>query len=322
MRTSSEIPKILVTVDLSMCPDVLPQLQAVGKVTYQPQPSPEQLLALLPHCDAYMGHVFNPIGEAQLAAAPHLRVLCTCSTGTDHLDIAAIRQRGIQLISLTTEYDLLNRFTATAEMAWTLLLACRRQLPRQFERVKNGEMWVDPNMPLPEQLSEQTLGIIGHGRLGTMVGRFGKGFNMKVQACDVRIIDEPGITQVDLDTLLRTSDVITLHVHLRDDTRRMIDQQAISRMKPGVTFINVSRGELVDEDALLQALESGHIAAAGLDVIQNEWDPNRASRPLIQYARTHDNLVMTPHVGGLSRTTITLARRHIAARLIATLTEK
>ena len=313
-------PEILVTVDLSCCPDALDVLRTVGNVTYLPRPDRSLLAESLPRCDAYMGRVHNPIDSQLLDLAPRLKVICSCSAGTDHLDVAAIRGRGIHMISLTTEYELLDPFTATAEMAWTLLLACRRRLPRQFDRVKSGEMWVHPDMPLPEQLSEQTLGIVGYGRLGRMVGEFGRGFRMRVLACDIKPICAPGIEQVDLETLFRTADVISLHVHLREDTRRMINRESIAMMKPGVTIINTARGELIDEDALLEALRSGQVDAAGLDVICNEWDPERAERPLIQYALTHDNLVMSPHVGGLSRTSLAMARRFIADQLARFLT--
>lgn len=316
-------PDILVTVDLSMCPDALETLRAVGDVTYLPKPTRAQLLEHLPACDAYMGHVYNPIDRELLDAAPRLKVLCTCSTGTDHLDTEAVKQRGIHLIALTHEYELLDRFTATAETAWTLLLACRKRLPRQFQRVKDGEMWVHPDMPLPEQLSEQTLGVVGCGRLGSMVCGYGVGFRMRVISYDPnKSIDIPGVEQVDFDTLITDADVISLHVHLRDDTLHMINRDTIARMKPGVTIINSARGELIDEDALLDALASGHVGAAGLDVIRDEWDPNRAQRPIIEYARTHDNLVMTPHIGGLSRTSITMARRFIADKLSQYLTKK
>lgn len=303
-----------------MCPRVLDDLAAVGQVTYEPHPSPERLLELLPDCDAYLGHLDRTIGQTQLEVAPNLRVVCTCSTGTDHWDVAALKARGIHRISLTTEYELLDRFTATAELAWGLLLSCRRLIPREFERSRRGEMWVDKSIALPEQLSEQTIGIVGLGRLGKMVARYAQGFGMHVLACDVKPIDMQGVTQVDFDTLLRESDVVTLHVHLRDDTRLMIDAAALAKMKRGVTLINVSRGELIDEAALLAALESGRVAAAGLDVIQNEWDENRVNHPLVQYARTHDNLILTPHIGGMSRTSITLAREHIAKKLIEHLT--
>ena len=309
-------PHILVAVDLSTCPEALDQLRQVGQVQHLAEFDQELVESLISKADAYLGHTDVRVTEQLLAKAPRLRVICTCSTGTDHIDLDALRAREIDLISITTEYELLDTFTSTAEMAWLLLLACRRRLPRLFERAKDGQVGLEEGRPIPHQLSRQTLGVVGYGRLGRMVTEYGKAFRMRVLACDPYVqVDTPGIEQVDFDTLLHRADVISLHVHLNDETRRMIDRKALARTRPGVTLVNVSRGGLICEEALLEALASGHVVAAGLDVVDNEWDPNLQRRELLEYARTHDNLILTPHVGGGSIESVVDARMFVARKL-------
>jgi D-3-phosphoglycerate dehydrogenase / 2-oxoglutarate reductase len=312
---SSKRPKILVTADFSECYDSIKHLSEVATVDYRPAANRETVLEAIADCDAYLGVTFPQIDEAVLQRAPKLRVVCTASTGTDHIDLEGLRRRGIHLISITTEYALLDSFTATAELAWGLLLACSRQIPRLFERAKAGEIGLLKGQPLPRQLSQKTLGIIGCGRLGRMIAQFGKAFRMRVLVCDVRPIKIEGVEQVDFERLITTADIISLHVHLREDTFHIINRDAIARMKPGVILINTARGDLIDEEAMVDALQSGHIGAAGIDVVHNEWDPNLQRRLLLEYARSHDNLVLTPHVGGATLESITGARVFVAEKL-------
>ena len=315
---SDRRPRILVAVDFSMCMEALDCLREVGEVEYVASIEQERLLERIGGFDAYYAWTENKVDLAFLERAERLEVVCTASTGTDHIDVAELKRRGIHLIAITHEYELLDRFTSTAELTWGLLLACRRRIPWQFERAKGGE--VGPDGFLPPQLSGKTLGIIGYGRLGKMVAEYGKAFRMRVLACDIKPITAPGIEQVDFDTLISTSDIISLHVHLSDATRWMINRDVIARMKPGVVIVNTSRGDLIREDDLIEALESGHVAAAGLDVFHDEWDPNLRDHTLHQYARTHDNLILTPHVGGCSLESVSEARTFVARKLAKYLT--
>jgi len=316
-------PNILVAVDLSLCIDALDPLRKVGNVHYIQAPDATNVGAAISSCDAYMGHTDVQVTELLLASAPRVRVVCTCSTGTDHIDLDALQRRAIDLVSLTTEYALLERFTATAEMAWTLLQACRRNLPRLQRHAVEGHIGLPSDLTLPVQLSQSTLGVVGYGRLGRMVTEYGKAFRMRVLVCDPhKPVQTPGVEHVDFDTLLAESDFVSLHVHLRPDTHQMINRKTIEKMKSGVTIINVSRGDLVCEEALLEALIGGKVAAAGLDVVHDEWDSNLADRPLLVYARTHDNLILTPHAGGASLAGVTEARRFIAGKLAAYLSQR
>jgi len=150
-----------------------------------------------------------------------------------------------------------------------------------------------------------------------MVVEYGKAFRMRVLGCDIRDRDVPGMAQVDFETLIRESDVLSLHVHLTADTRHIISRDVLARMKCGAILLNTARGDLVDEQALVDALESGHLFAAGVDVFHDEWDPDLASHPLFEYARTHDSLVISPHIAGASVESITGARVFMARKLAA-----
>jgi D-3-phosphoglycerate dehydrogenase len=161
----------------------------------------------------------------------------------------------------------------------------------------------------------KTLGIIGLGRLGTIVARYGNAFGMNVIGCDheEKIISD--VTQVDIAELLDQSDVITIHIHLTEENRGFISAELFDKMKSDVVIINTSRGAIIDEEALLKNLKSGRVGAAGLDVIHGEWDKNIYDHPLIKYARTHENLVITPHIAGSTNESIVGARIFMAKKL-------
>jgi D-3-phosphoglycerate dehydrogenase len=144
----------------------------------------------------------------------------------------------------------------------------------------------------------RTLGIIGCGRIGTWVGRYGAAFGMRVIGYDPLTDVPPAITQVSLETLLAESDMVSVHVSYSEASRHLLNRDRIFSMKPGAVLVNTSRGELIDETALLDALSSGHLGGAGLDVLQGE--PDVADHPLVLYARDHSNVVITPHIGGFS----------------------
>jgi D-3-phosphoglycerate dehydrogenase len=148
------------------------------------------------------------------------------------------------------------------------------------------------------QLSGKTLGIIGYGRLGRMVAEYGKAFRMRVLATSHSESASDYVELMPLDDLIAESDVIAIHVPLNADTRKMIGPKQFDWMKPGAILLNTSRGAIVDEAALLTALECNAIAGAGLDVIEGEWREDLANHALINYAAEHQNLVISPHIGG------------------------
>ncbi len=290
--------RVLNMADISLFPDVFDALGPMAEiVTLEPD---DQVLAdRLPEFDAYFVSLHVRLTREIIERCPKLRVVVTPSTGLDHLDLDALEERGVTLLSLKYDAEFLDSITSTAEMAWALLLGAVRRLPWSFEAARRGE-WARDRFR-GSQLSGKTLGVLGYGRLGRIVAEYATGFRMRVIACDVRDVKPAdGVEMVDYDTLLAESDVLSLHIHLTEENRGLIDADAFGKMKPTAWLINTSRGGIIDEGAFVEALASGQIAGAGVDVIEGEWREDLPNHPLIRYANEHENLLIAPHTGGVT----------------------
>ena len=261
------------------------------------------------------------VDAALLAASPTLRTVVTPTTGLDHLDLAALHERGVRVISLRDAPKRIMTVHATAEHTWALLLACMRSLPQAVSDVTQGNWRRAPF--LGTELAGRTLGVVGHGRLGSRVAGYGRAFGMDVLAHDVdpgALVDLPErTTAVDADTLLTRSDVVSLHLPLTPDTRGWLDRRRIGLLRPGAVVINTARGELVDEQALAEALVEGRIGGVGVDVIADDatWEGRTGRSPLLPLLGTGANLVVTPHIGGWARDSIAATRRLITELAVA-----
>lgn len=241
----------------------------------------------------------NHIDAEILDAAPALRFVATNTTGLTHLDLDELEQRGIAVLSLRGETDFLTEIRATAEHTIALLLALLRRIPAAHQHVLSGG-W-NRDLFSGRELHRKTAGIIGYGRLGRIVARYLTVFGMNVLAVspNLRQADcEPGVRAVPLETLLRESQIVSLHVNYTPENARMLGASQFAAMQPGSYFINTARGELVDEAALLAALMNAHLAGAALDVLDSEQASGMGEHPLVRYAQTHSNLLFTPHLGG------------------------
>lgn len=251
--------------------------------------------------------LFAPLGwqvdRKKIDACPRLRVIASNTTGHPHIDVAYARERGIEVACLKFAQDFLRTITPTAELTWGLILALTRNLVPAHRAVLEGQ-WDRRPFGAPAMLSSLSLGIIGHGRLGSMVARYGRAFGMAVRFFDPFVAESTeGAEKVaSLEDLVSTSDIVTLHVPHEPETEGMISRVLFSQFRPGAWFVNTARGELVDWAAMLEALESGRLAGAAVDVFEGEFVPGFADRfprhPVLRYARTHDNLLLTPHIGG------------------------
>lgn len=305
--------RILNMADTAPCPRVFDALEPFARVVSLPA-GQDVLTERIGEFDGYVASLHVRVDQHVLAHAPRLRVIATPSTGLDHLAMDDIQQRGIVVLSLKEKTDFLDSVTATAEMAWALLLAVVRRLPWSFAAATSG-VWARDRYR-GHQLSGKTLGVLGYGRLGRMVADYGKAFRMRVLACDVRSAPmAPGVERVSFDRLIRESDVLSLHVHLSEETRGMVGSDVLQRMKPGAVLVNTSRGALIDEQALVRALESGPLAGAGLDVIDGEWNRDVKNHILIRYARDHENLVISPHTGGVTEESQAMALAFTVGKL-------
>lgn len=227
------------------------------------------------------------VTEKILRNAPNLRVIGRAGIGVDNIDRVAASQQGV--IVMNTPYG--NMIT-TAEHAIAMMFAVARQIPEASASTHAGK-W-EKSRFMGVELTGKTLGVIGAGNIGGIVCERGKGLRMKVIAYDPYLSEERadklGIEKVDLETLLAKSDFITLHVPLTDQTRNILSAEAIAQTKPGVRIINCARGGLIDEAALAEALQSGHVAGAALDVFAEE---PATENPLFNLP----NVVCTPHLG-------------------------
>lgn len=304
--------RILNTLDLEGCPEAINAFDGIGTVDSVGWDA-ETVRATIGEYDAYLASTSVQIDETVLSQATRLKVIGSPSTGTDHLDLNAIRAAKIECFDISKEFDLINSFSATSELAFTLLLGLNRQLIEAVQATRSGD-WARERFT-GFQLLGKTLGILGLGRLGTISARIGNGFGMRVIAHDVRNVSAPNVMLVDYETLFREADVLTIHVHLRPETRGIVSREALSLMKPTAILLNTSRGGLVDENALLAALQAGRLAGAGLDVIDGEWLDDITEHPLVQYARENENLLITPHIGGATNESIYDARIFMANKV-------
>jgi D-3-phosphoglycerate dehydrogenase len=243
--------------------------------------------------DALIVRLAYRIDADFLSEFPRLKYILSATTGLDHIDLIEAEKRGIKVLSLKGETGFLRSIPATAELTWGLILSLLRNIPAAVQSVKSGE-W-DRDAYKGHDLRGKTLGIIGMGRVGRQVARFGDAFGMSVIGHD-KTFPRNAEMYWQLDDLLRQADIISIHVPLDESTRGMIGATEFSLMKKGAYLINTSRGEVIDEPALLHALENGHLAGAAVDVMNDERGIRNPG--LLEYARTHDNLIITPHIGG------------------------
>ncbi|MEX0797548.1 MAG: hydroxyacid dehydrogenase [Acidimicrobiia bacterium] len=258
----------------------------------------------LEDADALIVRSATTVGAALLEKGPYLKVIGRAGVGVDNIDIPAATERGIAVVNAPS-----GNTIAAAEMTMALILATMRHVVAADTSLRDGR-W-DRNLFKGAELMGRRLGLIGAGRIGAEVALRCQAFGMDVIIYDPYLTEERaeaiGSRLTDLDEVVTTSDVISLHVPLTDETRGMIDEAAILRMKPGTFVVNASRGGVVDETDLAAALESGHLAGAALDVYEDE--PLSGESPL----RTAPNLTLTPHLGAST----VEAQEHVAVEVAA-----
>jgi len=248
------------------------------------------------------------VDAAVIDAAPNLKVIANVAVGFDNIDVAYARSKGIVV---TNTPDVLT--DATADLTWALILAVTRRIGEGERIVRRGAWrgWSFEFM-LGSSLAGKQLGIVGPGRIGRAVGARGAAFGMSLAYASRCPTGWPGAEAMSLDRLLATSDVISLHVPLTEQTRHLIDQRAFARMKRTAYFVNTTRGSVVDEAALVWALRERLIAGAALDVFEREPEVHAGLVDL-------ENVVLTPHLGSATRETRTamaeLAVRNVVAVL-------
>ena len=267
------------------------------------------LLKVIPEYDALIVRGRTKVNAAVMDAASRLKVIGRAGVGVDNIDLKEAKTRNIIVVNAPTSTSL-----AVAELTFGLLLALAREIPRADAGMKQGK-WLKKELEGVE-LNAKTLGVIGFGRIGVEVGKRATAFGMNVIAYDPLIpeteIKKRGAEPASLQDLYAWSDFISLHMPLTVDTRDMVGQQAFSQMKDGVRIVCAARGGIINEDALLEALSSGKVAGAALDVFGSE-------PPGLTETVSHPRVIATPHIGAQTAEAQSRASEDIAHEVLAAL---
>ena len=304
IKIKDERKIILVTTSLHFIPSVKKEIEKHFSVIYAPKVDKEQLNKILKDYQPD-GWICSPtpkyrIDKKILRNSKNLRILVTPSTGSNHIDIDDCKKLNITFSSIKGS-ELVNAIHASSEFCFALILSVVRKLPQAYNGAKSFKWREAEDEFRGEELYGKTLGIIGMGRIGTNVANYAKAMNMKICAYDPHVENTKDVELLDnYKSVLEKSDIILISVHLDNSTENMVNREWFESMKKGSYFINISRGEIVDEEALIKALEEKKVKAAGLDVLRDEISTNLRTSKILNYSRENENLIITPHIAGLT----------------------
>ena len=277
------------------------------KVSYEPEITPEQILEKISTFNIIIVRSRTTITKEMIEKADNCKIIARVGVGLDNVDQEAAKTKDIRVINAVE-----GAMNAVAELVLGLMLSLARQTGRGDRAIRN-EQWLKKELKGTE-LRGKYLGIIGLGNIGKRLGRLARALNMNVIGYDVMPIDEEfakevGLMKSDLNTLLQSSDYISIHVPLLDSTYHLLDAEKMSIMKKTAKIINTSRGGVVDEDALYNALKNGALGGAALDVFEKEPAIGTKLAEL-------DNVILTPHIGAQTKEAQSLAANVIAEKII------
>ncbi|HZQ14694.1 MAG TPA: NAD(P)-dependent oxidoreductase [Pseudolabrys sp.] len=237
------------------------------------------------------------VDASRMAACPNLRAILSNTTGVPHIDMKEAARRGVAVCALHDEQQFLESITPTAEHTIGLMLAALRRLPAAHAAASAGR-WDRRPCGAPAMCSRLSLGLVGYGRLGRKVADVARAMGMSVAWFDPYV---PG-GMAKIEELARRSHVLSIHAVANAETAKLVSRRVLETLPKGAVVVNTARGEILDTEALVDLLESGHLWAAALDVVDGEYEPDFAARfadsRVARYARSHDNLILTPHIGG------------------------
>lgn len=277
------------------------------QVDYRPEIKHDELIASVKDYDVLVVRSRTKVTKEVMDANAKMKIIARVGVGLDNIDVKYAESKGMQVINAE-----IAAMTAVAELVIGLMLSLARNIPRADAAMKNGK-WLKKEL-VGIELKGRYLGIVGVGKIGRRIARIARGLSMNIIGYDIVPIDqqfarEVGLIVSDLNTLLSSSDFVTLHVPLTEDTKHMINEQRLSLMKKSAYIINTSRGAVIDEQALYNALKDGRIAGAALDVFEVEPPTNKALMQL-------PNVVCTPHIGAQTYEAQELAANVIAEKII------
>ena len=270
----------------------------------------EETLAVSRDADAIL-NTYAPMTEKVIEALEKCRVIVRFGIGVDNVAVDAATRKGV-MVANTTDYCI----DEVADQAMAFLLACARGL-FPSAKVAREAVWDFQRVPRLTRIRGQTLGLLGVGRIGSAVAARAKGFGLRIIGHDPYLSDEAvrqiGVQLVDLDTLLKESDFVSIHLPLNSETAGMFGEAALGKMKPTAFLINVARGKIVNQAALCQALQQGRVAGTALDVLETE--PPRPDDPILQLS----NVILTPHSAWYSEQSRADMRRRAVGQVVSVL---
>ena len=277
------------------------------KVSYEPEITAEQILEKISNFNIVIVRSRTTITKEMIEKADNCKIIARVGVGLDNVDQESAKAKNIRVINAVE-----GAMNAVAELVLGLMLSLARQTTRGDRAIRN-EKWLKKELKGTE-LRGKYLGIIGLGNIGKRLGRLARALNMNVIGYDVIPIDEEfskevGLMKADLDTLLQSSDYVSIHVPLLDSTYHLLDAQKMSTMKKTAKIINTSRGGVIDEDALYDAIKNGTLGGAALDVFEKEPSIGNKLAEL-------DNVILTPHIGAQTKEAQSLAANVIAEKII------
>jgi D-3-phosphoglycerate dehydrogenase len=277
------------------------------KVSYEPEITPEQILEKISDFNILIVRSRTTITKEMIDKADNCKIIARVGVGLDNVDQEAAKTKNIRVINAVE-----GAMNAVAELVLGFMLSLARQTARGDRAIRDGK-WLKKELKGTE-LRGKYLGIIGLGNIGKRLGRLARALNMNIIGYDVMPIDEEfakevGLMKADLNTLLQSSDYISIHVPLLDSTYHLLDAQKMSTMKKTAKIINTSRGGVVDEDALYEAIKNGNLGGAALDVFEQEPATENKLAEL-------DNVILTPHIGAQTKEAQSLAANVIGEKII------
>ena len=277
------------------------------KISYEPEITPEQILEKISDFNVIIVRSRTTITKEMIEKADNCKIIARVGVGLDNVDQEAAKIKNIRVINAVE-----GAMNAVAELVLGLMLSLARQTTRGDRAIRDGK-WLKKELKGTE-LRGKYLGIIGLGNIGKRLARLARALNMNIIGYDVMPIDEEfakevGLMKADLNTLLQSSDYISIHVPLLDSTYHLLDAEKISTMKKTAKIINTSRGGVVDEDALYEAIKNGTLGGAALDVFEEEPATGNKLAEL-------DNVILTPHIGAQTKEAQSLAANVIGEKII------
>ena len=305
--------KILSTVPIKSFSDVCSILESAGDVEYLEYPKYEDVEKIIGNFDGILPNARMKIDKNLLDKAGKLKIISMPAMGTDHIDVEECKNRNIKLYSMSDSKDFMREISSTAEYTVGLILLMMKKYLISSKSVLNSGEWKAVDYR-GYDIKDKTVGLIGCGVVGSQVENILLGFGAKVIKYDP-YIESDNDNFVDLNTLLNKSNIISCHVPLTDETKGMIGEDCFKKMND-VYFVNASRGEVIKDLSLINALNSGNIRCAAVDVLSGEASGNINSHLLVEYARKNDNLIITPHCAGSSNDGLGKIFKHAAKTLI------